>query len=92
MKEKNIQIPISMDWSKEEIIDVVNFYEAVDLAYKKGVERALFLALYRRFKEIVPGKADERNDFKKYEEQTGQSPYHTVKKAKEDKNSPILKM
>ncbi|MDQ0253870.1 uncharacterized protein YktA (UPF0223 family) [Evansella vedderi] len=88
----NVSLPISIDWSKEEIVDVVNFYEAVDKAYNKGVDKDLLLALYYRFKEVVPGKADEKKDFKLYEEQTNQSPYHVVKKAKELQDTAIVKM
>lgn len=90
--DDNIYIPLSMDWSKEEIVDVVNFYEAVDRAYHKGVERDLLLALYRRFKEIVPSKSEEKRNFKEYEEQTNQSPYHTVKKVQEGESGMIIKM
>ncbi|MCD8509235.1 MAG: UPF0223 family protein [Bacillus sp. (in: Bacteria)] len=89
---ENIYIPLSMDWSKEEIVDVVNFYEAVDRAYHKGVDRDLLLALYGKFKEVVPSKSEEKQYFKEYEEQTNQSPFHTVKKAREGDSPSIIKM
>ncbi|WP_420841228.1 UPF0223 family protein [Evansella clarkii] len=92
MKDENISIPISTDWSKEEIIDVVNFYEAVDQAYRKGTDRDTLLTLYMRFKKAVPGKSDEKRDFKEYGNQTGQSPYHAVKKAREAEGGTIIKM
>ncbi|MFA9557305.1 UPF0223 family protein [Evansella sp. AB-rgal1] len=87
----NVSIPISIDWSKDEIVDVVNFYEVIDQAYKKGVDRNLLITLYRRFKEVVPGKADEKRDFKEYEEQTNQSPYLVMKKARET-DAEVIKM
>lgn len=89
---ENVTIPISIDWSKEEIIDVVNFYEAVDKAYNKGVEREILLVLYNSFKKVVPGKAEEKKAFKEYSEQTDQSPYHVVKKAREAEGNTIIKM
>ncbi|WP_018662954.1 UPF0223 family protein [Heyndrickxia acidiproducens] len=85
------QYPISMDWSTEEIVDVIRFYEAVEKAYEKGVQRELLMDRYRRFKEIVPGKADERNYCSQFEEVSGYSPYRTVKKMKEEKNA-VIKM
>ncbi|MEH7294426.1 UPF0223 family protein, partial [Priestia megaterium] len=60
------QYPISLDWSTEEIIDVVKFFESIERAYEKGIERDHLMAVYRRFKEIVPSKAEEKticNDF-----------------------------
>ncbi|MCM3616420.1 UPF0223 family protein [Sutcliffiella horikoshii] len=75
--------PISYEWSTEEVVDVIAFYEAVEMSYSKGVERDRLLSLYRRFKEIVPGKADERNLANEYEELSGFSVYRTIKKAKE---------
>ncbi|PYZ97836.1 hypothetical protein CR205_04380 [Alteribacter lacisalsi] len=90
MKDE-VNIPISADWSKEEVIDVVNFFEMVDQAYSKGAEKEVLGALYKRYKEIVPSKSEEKQAFKEYEKQTGQSPYHTVKKARESEER-IIKM
>ncbi|SDN23670.1 UPF0223 family protein [Alkalicoccus daliensis] len=89
---KDIYFPISMNWSKEEVIDIVNFFEAVNKAYGKGVDRAVLLTLYNHFKKIVPSKSEEKQHFKEYQEQTGQSPYHVVKKAKEMEDGNILRM
>jgi uncharacterized protein YktA (UPF0223 family) len=75
--------PISYEWSTDEIVDVIALYEAVELTYNKGVERERLLAAYRRFKEIVPGKAEERNLANEYEELSGFSVYRTIKKAKD---------
>lgn len=83
--------PISADWSTQEVIDAVQFFEAVEEAYEKGVNRDVLLARYRRFKEIVPGKADERNICNEFEEASGYSPYRAVKKMKEEQG-PVIKM
>ncbi|QFT88713.1 hypothetical protein FIU87_08660 [Bacillus sp. THAF10] len=84
--------PISYDWSTEELIDVMAFYEAVEHSYTKGMERDRLLELYRRFKEIVPGKAQERNLGNEYEESSGFSIYQTMKKAKELSPGDKVKM
>lgn len=35
-------------------------FQQVELAYEKGANREELLSAYRRFKEIVPGKAQEK--------------------------------
>ncbi|WP_257820639.1 UPF0223 family protein [Salipaludibacillus agaradhaerens] len=87
-----INMPISMDWSKDEVVQAVNFYEAIDQAYGKGIERERLLSLYNQFKQIVPSKSEEKQHFKDYEKQSGQSAYHVVKKAKEYESGDIIVM
>jgi uncharacterized protein YktA (UPF0223 family) len=77
------QYPIDLDWSTEEIVDVIKYFESIEMAYEKGIEREQFMNAYRRFKEIVPGKAQEKNICDEFEEQSGYSSYRTVKLAKE---------
>ncbi|OEH93896.1 UPF0223 family protein [Bacillus solimangrovi] len=84
--------PIDMDWDKEEVIDIIGFFEMIEKAYEKGVERDLLLASYRRFKEIVPGKAQEKQSFRQFDESANVSCYHTVKKARESESGSIIKM
>lgn len=55
------QYPMDLDWSTEEIVDVIKFFEAVEKAYESKIQKEAFMKAYRRFKEIVPGKADEKN-------------------------------
>ncbi|WP_141431330.1 UPF0223 family protein [Bacillus sp. 03113] len=86
------QYPIDPDWTTEEIIDVIKFFEFIEKAYEKGVEREPFLKTYRRFKEIVPGKADEKKICGEFEEISGYSSYRAVKKLKEDSGINIIKM
>ncbi|MFD0825181.1 UPF0223 family protein [Neobacillus sp. M.A.Huq-85] len=77
------QYPIDYHWSTEEIVDVIKFFEAVEGAYEKGISRDEIMNAYRRFKEIVPGKAEEKKICGEFEETSGYSSYQTVKKAKE---------
>ncbi|ARI77621.1 UPF0223 family protein [Halobacillus mangrovi] len=69
-------------WSKEEIIDVVNFYSMVEQAYEKSVSRDDLLLAYTRFKQIVPSKSEEKKLCGEFEKESGYSCYHTVKKAR----------
>lgn len=54
------QYPMNEDWTTEEAVDVIAFFQQVENAYEKGADRDRLLNAYRRFKEIVPGKAEER--------------------------------
>lgn len=84
-----MEMPISLDWSKEEVIDVLAFFQGVEEAYDKGIDREKFLALYRRFKEIVPSKSEEKHLFKKYDEGANVSCYQVVKRAREGTDDKI---
>ncbi|MGJ7923112.1 UPF0223 family protein [Neobacillus sp. LXY-4] len=86
------QYPIDPDWSTEEIVDVIKFFECVEKGYETGIERDELLSVYRRFKEIVPGKAQEKRIFDDFEESSNYSSYLVVKKAKETDSSKIIKM
>jgi uncharacterized protein YktA (UPF0223 family) len=75
------QYPIDYHWTTDEIVDVIKFYEAIERAYEKGIDRDQLMAIYRRFKEIVPSKAEEKTLCGEFEEISGYSSYRTIKKA-----------
>jgi uncharacterized protein YktA (UPF0223 family) len=77
------QYPIDYHWTTDEIVDVIKFYEAVEKAYEKGINRDELMNSYRRFKEIVPSKAEEKTLCGEFEEMSGYSAYRAIKKAKE---------
>jgi uncharacterized protein YktA (UPF0223 family) len=84
--------PFSYDWTTQEIIDVIKFFESIERAYEKGIERDQLMNAYRRFKEIVPSKSEEKKLCGEFEETSGYSSYHVIKKAKEAKNGDFIKM
>ncbi|MBS2968811.1 UPF0223 family protein [Metabacillus sp. KIGAM252] len=86
------QYPLAADWSTEEIIDAVQFFENVEKAYEQGISREDFMNSYRRFKEIVPSKAEEKSLCDEFEEVSGYSSYRTVKKAKASEDGDRIKM
>ncbi|MCD7033954.1 UPF0223 family protein [Metabacillus sp. GX 13764] len=86
------QYPISADWKTDEIIDVVRFFECIEKAYEGGVEKGDLMNAYKRFKQVVPGKAEEKKVCGEFEEASGYSSYHTVKKAKESVEGEKVKM
>ncbi|MDC3416526.1 UPF0223 family protein [Aquibacillus salsiterrae] len=87
----NYSYPIDESWSKQEIIDVVNFFSMIEKAYEDGVKADDILISYTRFKQIVPSKSEEKKICGKFEKESGYSCYRTVKKARES-NSNKIKM
>ncbi|MFE8703699.1 UPF0223 family protein [Cytobacillus sp. FJAT-54145] len=86
------QYPIDYQWSTEEIVDVIKFFEHIEMAYEKGIDRDTLLASYRRFKEIVPSKAEEKKVCGEFEEMSGYSSYRTIKLSKESESGERIKM
>lgn len=86
------QYPISFEWSTEETVDVLAFYECIEKAYEKGVSRSELMSAYRRFKEVIPGKSDEKNLCDEFEEVSGYSAYRVVKKAKDANEEDWISM
>lgn len=87
----NYNYPISTDWTTDEIITVTEFYAAVEKAYESGVLREVFLEAYRRFKEIVPSKAEEKTLLKQFEEASGYAGYPIIKEAKSTEAGAMIK-
>jgi uncharacterized protein YktA (UPF0223 family) len=83
--------PISPVWSTSEIVEVIKFFESVEKAYKNGIERDRFMNVYRKFKKIIPSISEEKKVFREFEDESGYSSYHVVKKAKESKSGIIIK-
>ncbi|WP_413379966.1 UPF0223 family protein [Alkalihalobacillus sp. 1P02AB] len=88
----DMNMPISLDWTKDEVVDVLDFYQAVEDVFSRGVERAEFLNYYQRFKEIVPSKSEEKQLCQQFDEQAGVSCYQAVKTAKEKQNGEMIRL
>ncbi|MFC4556968.1 UPF0223 family protein [Virgibacillus kekensis] len=81
--------PLDETWSKQEIIDVVNFFSTVERAYEQQVSRKDLLAAYTRFKQIVPSKSEEKALFAEFKNASGYACYPVVKKAREQDQEKI---
>jgi len=79
----NYQYPLDFDWSKEEMIAVTTFYQLVEDAYEKGVDRDNLLVAYNGFKQVVPDKGTERQLDREFADLSGYSIYRAVKAARE---------
>lgn len=84
--------PFSQHWTTEEVIDTVAFFQAIEKVYEKGILREDLLKAYRRFKEIVPGKADEKKLTDEFKDASGYSPYEAVQLMKQAAPGSVIQM
>jgi uncharacterized protein YktA (UPF0223 family) len=88
----NYSYPIDETWTKEEIIEVIQFFQMVERAYESGVEKEKLLQAYSAFKQIVPSKSEEKKVCATFEKESGYSCYRTIKKARESAEKKLIKM
>ncbi len=86
------QYPISHHWSTDEVIEIVQFFQAIERAYERGIDRNQLLDAYRKFKVIVPSKAEEKTICNEFEEASGYSTYRAVQKARDSSAQSTIKL
>ncbi|GMA47024.1 UPF0223 family protein [Tetragenococcus muriaticus] len=79
---QDYQYPLDMEWTKEEIILVVNLWQALEDSYEKGISAEKFLQTYQGFKTVVKSIGEERKLGREFEKLSGYSLYKAVKQAK----------
>ncbi|MCH4824893.1 UPF0223 family protein [Planococcus halocryophilus] len=84
--------PFSIEWSTEEIIDVVSFFEAIEMAYEKGINRQDLLTRYRKFKQVVPAISEEKTYFREFEEESGYASFPVIKEMKTGTDDQKIKL
>ncbi len=85
-----IQYPISIEWSKEEVIKVVTFFQLIEQAYEGGANKDQIVNAYYAFKDVVPSKSEEKQIFKQFDQETGYSTFHAVKEARETERDKVV--
>ncbi|WP_394120592.1 UPF0223 family protein [Planococcus donghaensis] len=84
--------PFSIEWSTEEIIDVVSFFEGIEMAYEKGINRQDLLTRYRKFKQVVPAISEEKTYFREFEDESGYASFPVIKEMKAGTGDEIIKI
>ncbi|MGH2317358.1 UPF0223 family protein [Planococcus sp. SE5232] len=84
--------PFSIEWTTEEIIDVVSFFEGIERAYEKGISRQDLLTRYRKFKQVVPAISEEKTYFREFEEESGYACFPAIKEMKAGTGDEIIKV
>ncbi|MEN1967018.1 UPF0223 family protein [Lentibacillus sp. N15] len=86
----NYHYPIDETWTQVEITDIINFFNMIEKAYENSVKTENVLLAYKRFKQIVPSKSEEKQLFAQFQKASGYESYQVVKKAKE--TNGLIKM
>ncbi|MBT2581810.1 UPF0223 family protein [Planococcus sp. ISL-109] len=84
--------PFSIDWTTDEIVDVVEFFQAIEDAYEKGIKREELMDKYRKFKKVVPSMAEEKNYFREFEEESSYVSYAVIKRMKEASGDELIRI
>ncbi|MCE5089395.1 UPF0223 family protein [Staphylococcus devriesei] len=86
------QYPLDLDWTNEEMVDVIAFFNTIENYYEKSVKGSQVMTKYKRFKEIVPGKAEEKQLFKEFENTSGYNSYKVVQEVKKNPERETFSM
>lgn len=84
--------PLDDDWSTEEIIAVVEFFEAIETGYDEGIKAGKLKGHYKNFKQVVPTKSEEKTLFKAFKERSGFEPFTLTRQLKDSGDEDILKL
>ena len=76
------QYPLDLDWSNDEMVEVIKFFNQIENYYEKSIIGTELMEQYKKFKQIVPGKAEEKQIFKEFEEKSGYNSYKVIQKVK----------
>ncbi|ARJ51536.1 UPF0223 family protein [Staphylococcus lutrae] len=82
--------PIDVSWTQDEMMAVIRFFNAIEAYYEDQVERTVLMTRYREFKQIIPGKADEKNCFNDFKKQSGYDSYAVIKEARNNPEQKTL--
>ncbi|MBC1520657.1 UPF0223 family protein [Listeria aquatica] len=85
----NYSYPLNMDWSKEEIVTVIRYFESIEKAYESGIDVQELKKRYRDYKQVVPSIGEEKQLGKEFEAVSGYSPYQVMKLVKNTTTSTI---
>lgn len=83
--------PLDEEWTTEEIVSVVEFFEAVETGYDEGIEAGQLKGHYKHFKRVVPSKSEEKTLFKEFKERSGFEPFTLTRQLKDSEDGDILK-
>ncbi|MCI3144130.1 UPF0223 family protein [Staphylococcus sp. SUC_1.2] len=78
------QYPLDLDWSNEEMVDVIKFFNQIENYYEKSIIGTELMKQYKKFKQIVPSKAEEKQIFKEFEEKSGYNSYKVIQEVKKN--------
>ena len=81
---REYQYPLNLDWTTEEMVLVMNMWDALEQVYETGLPAEKFLQTHQAFKTVVRSIGEERRLGREFEELSGYSLYRTLQAAKEN--------
>lgn len=85
------QYPLDLDWTTEEMVIVMNMWEALEKANEQGINNQEFLSTYQQFKTVIKSIGEEKRLGREFEKASGYSLYRTIQEAKKNTDK-MLKM
>lgn len=76
------QYPLDLDWYNDEMVEVIKFFNQIENYYEKSIIGTELMEQYKKFKQIVPSKAEEKQIFKEFEEKSGYNSYKVIQEVK----------
>ncbi len=86
---REYQYPLNLDWTTDEMVLVMNMWDALEQAYEKGIPTEKFLKTHQAFKTVVRSIGEERRLGREFEELSGYSLYRTVQEARNNSTGKL---
>ena len=87
--EKSYSYPIDLEWSRAEMVQVIDLWRAEELAYETGINREEFLTKYQAFKQVIPATGEEKKWSREFQQLSSYSLYAVVQEAKKSTKKNI---
>ncbi|MEX2947969.1 UPF0223 family protein [Staphylococcus warneri] len=84
------QYPLDLDWTNDEMMDVIHFFNKIENYYESSVKGEEVKKAYKSFKQIVPGKAEEKRLFKEFEKSSGYNSYKVVQEVNKNPDQQVF--
>lgn len=84
------QYPLDLDWTNDEMMDVIHFFNKIENYYESSVKGEEVKKAYKSFKKIVPGKAEEKQLFKEFEKSSGYNSYKVVQEVNKNPDQQVF--
>jgi uncharacterized protein YktA (UPF0223 family) len=83
--------PLDPDWTTEEIVKVVEFFEAVETGHVEGVTAGELRKHYKNFKSVVPSKSGEKTLFREFKARSGYEPFTLTRQLKDAEDEDVIR-
>lgn len=84
------QYPLDLDWTNDEMMDVIHFFNKIENYYESSVKGEEVKKAYKSFKQIVPGKAEEKQLFKEFKKSSGYNSYKVVQEVNKNPDQQVF--